>query len=57
MKVIYFLISLNQVLPIFELILSCESAAPFKLYQLLVQLLGALSLLNESFYCANSYYI
>lgn len=44
-----FLISLNQVLPMFELILSCESAAPFKLYQLLVQLLGALSLLNESF--------
>ncbi len=44
-----FLISLNQVLPLFELILSCESAAPFKLYQLLVQLLGALSLLNESF--------
>ncbi|WP_158998532.1 type VI secretion system baseplate subunit TssK [Pigmentibacter ruber] len=44
-----FLISLNQILPLFEFYLSCERVTPFQLYELLLKLLGALSQLNDNF--------
>ncbi|WGL60324.1 type VI secretion system baseplate subunit TssK [Pigmentibacter sp. JX0631] len=44
-----FLISLNQILPLFEFYLTCDRVTPFQLYELLIKLLAALSQLNENF--------